>query len=106
MTVRIASPLVKEVPQKIEVKKNPIRYSDHTICIDWMKTNKCDNTKCIYEHYYPSIFKTQICKYWESGNCKFHMEECKYAHGKHDPYNIKSQSTNYYNIYITCDIIC
>jgi hypothetical protein len=87
----IQEPLLK----KIDVKKNSSRYSDHSVCIDWM-TNKCYDLKCGYDHYYPTIFKTQICKYWESGNCKFKMEECRYAHGKYDPYNIKTYSTNYY----------
>jgi hypothetical protein len=92
-----ASTIVKEeVSQKIEVIKKAGRYADHTVCIDWM-ISKCSDSKCVYDHYYSSIFKTQLCKYWESGKCKFRTEECRYAHGKFDRYaNLKIEPPRYY----------
>jgi len=92
-----ASTIVKEeVSQKIEVIKKAGRYADHTVCIDWM-TSICSDSKCVYDHYYPSIFKSQLCKYWESGKCKFRTEECRYAHGKFDRYaNLKIEPPRYY----------
>lgn len=86
----------QDVVQKIEVIKNS-RYCDHTVCLDWL-ISKCNNPACLYDHHYPTTFKTQLCKYWESGNCKFKVHECRYAHGKYDKYSkIKSEPSRYYS---------
>jgi hypothetical protein len=92
----VASVAKQEVPHNIEVIKKSGRYSDHTVCIDWM-TSKCSDSSCVYDHYYPTIFKTQLCRYWDSGKCKFKTEECRYAHGKTDSYaNLKIDQQRYY----------
>jgi hypothetical protein len=86
---------VQELSKKIEINKSQTRFSDHTVCLNWM-TGKCTDSRCIYDHFYSSIFKTQLCKFWESGTCKYKIEECRYAHGKNDIFNMKNQYTNYY----------
>jgi hypothetical protein len=86
----------QDVVKKIEVIKKP-RYCDHMVCLDWLISN-CDDHACVYDHHYPTTFKTQYCKYWESGNCKFKVHECRYAHGKYDKHsNIKSEPSRYYS---------
>jgi len=86
---------VQELSKKIEINKNQTRFSDHTVCLNWM-TGKCTDSRCIYDHFYSSIFKTQLCKFWESGTCKYKIEECRYAHGKNDIFNMKNEYNNYY----------
>jgi len=42
----------------------------------------------------PSTHKTQLCKYYENGNCSRSADECKFAHGEDDLKNSDAHSSN------------
>ena len=73
-------PITSLVPKLV----NDVKFkSAHTICTDWLK-GYCSSKSCNLDHHIPSYFKSNICKHWQYGQCRYKSIDCSYAHGSSD----------------------
>jgi hypothetical protein len=63
-----------------------LKYSNHTLCIDWLK-DECKNKTCIFDHYKPYYYKKEMCDHWKNYHCRYDSIDCKRVHGHSDPYS-------------------